>query len=152
MPLDKIPKITWGGSFANTLQPATPLDDPVAFTRPMDGHKVVKNPSGTQDAWHVGMEYVLEGSVRWIPSANTSYGGITVTGWDGATGWDAFLEWARDKNLLRFYPDKDVGSYVTCYLDGPMEGPPQKEGTGEGVVRLVLVNTSTKWTGYFKDY
>ena len=59
----------------------------------------------------------LRATVKFL--APTSVAG--ATGWDGTTGWRAFLEWAREGNVFRFYPDKNtLGTFVDCYLIEPM--------------------------------
>ena len=138
----KIPKITWGTSFANTLYPGYPLDNPVAYPQQREGSEVDESPSGIRDAWNLGDEELLEADARWIPgTAGTTPEGNTITGWDGATGWQAFLKWAREMNPFRLYPDKDVASYHTCYLIEPASGAPGREEDGTRRLHLVIKDT-----------
>jgi len=151
MALADIPKITWGTSFANTLNFGFPLDNPVAWNDPREGSEVLVMESGARDAWTLGTDEFLAGDVRWIPGQNTT--DPVATGWDGSTGFKAFLAWARDMNKLRFYPDKNSGTYHTCYLVEPLKGEPPAEPDGTRRIRLVIVDDGTQgaFTGYTYD-
>ena len=150
MSLEKTPKITWGASFANTLNIGYPLDNPVAFNDPRDGTEILVMESGVRDAWETGDDEYLAGDIRWIPGADTI--DPVATGWDGATGFKAFLKWARQMNQFRFYPDKDVGTYHTCYLVSPLRGEPPAEEDGTRRIRLIMVDVNgTEFTGYTWD-
>ena len=142
----KRPKILWGSGFANTLSFGYPLDNVVAGDEPRAGSSVDQAPSGVEDAWTVGTDYVLSADVRYIPQADTV--SPTATGWDGATGFRAFLAWARDKNLVRFYPDKDAGTFIDSYLVDPMTGQGSLEEDGTKRVTLKLRNASAAYDGY----
>lgn len=142
----KRPKILWGASFANTLSFGYPLDSVKAGDEPRAGSSVDQAPSGVEDAWTVGTDYVLAASVRYIPQTDTA--SPVATGWDGATGFRAFLAWARDKNLVRFYPDKDAGTFIDCYLVEPMTGQPELEEDGTRVLALKLRSPSVSFDGY----
>lgn len=142
----KIPKITWGAAFANTLSFGYLLDAIIAGSEPRDGSESVQGVSGVEDSWSVGTDYLLEADARWIPQANTA--SPVATGWDGATGWRAFLESARDKNVFRFYPDKDGGTYLTCYLVEPMRGQGEPETDGTRKIRFRMRNASSAFDGY----
>jgi hypothetical protein len=140
------PKITWGTSFANTLQFGWYGDSAVAYRKPRDGSIQVQAPSGTEDAWTVGVDYYLELDLRWIPTADGT--NPTRTGWDGSTGVDAFLSWAADKNQFRFFPDGSSGTFITSYLVSPMGEAPQMEEDATKKVRLVMRNSGSAYTGY----
>ena len=117
----KIPRITWGGSFANSLIFAYPLDEAVAFSQPREGSQVIETPSGTRDAWIVAHDQLLSGVLRWIPGEDAV--SPTRTGWDGATGVRAWLESARAQNVFRWIPDSTVlGTYYPMYLVAPQDG------------------------------
>jgi len=150
MSVTAIPKITWGASFANTLHPGRPLDNPVAWSEPLGGYEVLELPGGSRDAWDPGTEERLAFDVRWIPgTATTTPEGNTQTGWDGSTGWAAFLDWARGMSSFRFYPDKDEASYHTCQLVNPHRGGPQSEDDGTRRLHLVIADTGgNAFTGY----
>ncbi len=142
-----IPKITWGASFANTITFGYPLDSPVGYSEPREGHETLELDSGVFDAWVKGHRQLLAGDVRWIPGTVTT--DPAATGWDGTTGWRAFLEWARGMNLFRFYPDATKGDYHSCYLIEPMSGQPEAEGDGTRRLRLVIVDSTTNaFDGY----
>src|SRR5581483_7393698 len=118
------PMIKWGAAFANTLHVGYWLDNVNAWDEPRAGSETVQSPSGAEDAWDVGTDYYLAGDITFIPTTDTA--DPLATGWDGTTGVRAFLAWARDKNLLRFYPDAtDATTHIDCYLVEPMQGPPQ---------------------------
>lgn len=141
-----LPKITWGASFANTLSIGYALDNLSTWSEPREGSAWEQAPSGVEDAWLVGEDFLLEADVRWIPREDTV--SPAATGWDGATGVRAFLTWARDKNELRFYPDASGGSYHTCYLVEPMTGAPAVEIDGTRTVRLRLRQSTAAFDGY----
>lgn len=149
--LNKTPKITWGASFANTLNIGHPLDNPVAYPDTREGSEVVVTPAGGRDAWTTGTDEFLEADFRWIPGVDTT--DPLATGWDGATGWAAFLDWVRDMNAFRFYPDKDGGTYYTCYLVEPLKGPPGSESDGTRRLHMKIVDNGTQgaFTGYTYD-
>jgi hypothetical protein len=134
----KVPKILWGAAFANTLTLPYPLDGMIAGPEPRAGSETAQAPSGVEDAWTIGTDYVLEADARWIPQSL----------WDGATGFAAFLTWARDKNVLRFYPDKDAGTYIDSYLVEPMSGQGEPESDGTRKVRFRIRNSTTAYDGY----
>lgn len=142
----KRPKILWGTSFANTLSFGYPLDSVVAGDEPRAGSSFDQAPSGVEDAWIVGTDYVLAAEARYIPQADTA--SPVATGWDGATGVRAFLAWARDKNVVRFYPDKDGGTFIDSYLVEPMTGQGALEEDGTKRVAFKLRNASTAYDGY----
>lgn len=142
----KTPKILWGSAFANTLSIGYPLDNTIVGDEPRSGSQQVQGASGLEEAWTVGTDYVLQGDVRWIPQTDT----VTpaATGWDGTTGFRAFLAWARDKNVIRFYPDSGAGTYIDSYLVDPMGGQGSTESDGTRRVTLKIRNTSTAYDGY----
>lgn len=140
----KLPKITWGTSFTNTLDMKYPLDDWRAYSEARQGSEFIQTESGIEDAWIIGEDFVLEGSIRWIPTT----GSVSQSGWDGATGWRAFLSWARAKNEFRFYPDKDSGTYYTSYLVEPVNGSHELEMDGTRTVHIKIRNASGSYDGY----
>ena len=142
----KRPKILWGSGFANTLSFGYPLDNVQAGDEPRAGSVVDQAPSGVEDAWTVGTDYVLSADVRYIPQTDTA--SPVATGWDGATGFRAFLQWARDKNLVRVYSDKDGGTFIDSYLVEPMSGQPELEEDGTRRLRIKIRNASTAYDGY----
>lgn len=131
----------------NTLSFGYPLDSAVSYPEPREGSEWAQAPSGVEDAWDGGADELLEGDARWIPTVNTT--DPVATGWDGAAGWAAFLTWARKKNALRLYPDRDSASFVDCYLVEPMQGAPSTEDDGSRALRLKLRSTDgSAFTGY----
>ncbi len=153
MSIGTIPAILWGGSFANTVSIAHPLDSPNAGSTQRSGTETATAPSGTRDAWVVGTDDILEGEIRHIPIADLSPddNGENATGWDGATGVKAALEWLLDGNVGRWVPDEDsLGTYVEFYLDEPKEAMARKErDTNRRRLRIRLVATDgSSFTGY----
>jgi hypothetical protein len=142
----RIPKITWSGSFASTLNIGYALDDYAAYSTYREGSEFAQATSGIEDAWVIGIDYMLEGTIRWIPTTNTT--NPTQTGWDGTTGVRAFLDWARQKNVFRFYPDKDSATYITSYLVNPLDGKHTLEPDGTRQFRIVIRNVTTAYDGY----
>lgn len=141
------PMIKWGAAFANTLSIGYWLDNVSAGDEPRAGSETVQTPSGVEDSWTVGTDYILNGDVRFIPPADTA--SPVATGWDGATGFRAFLAWARDKNLVRFYPDAtDAATHTDCYLVSPMTGQGASEADGTRMVSLKLRNSTAAFDGY----
>ena len=142
----KRPKILWGPGFVNVLSLGYPLDNVTRGPEPRSGSSVDQAPSGVEDAWTVGVDYTLTADYRYIPQADTA--APVATGWDGATGFAEFLSWARDKNLLRFYPDAAGGTFIDSYLVDPMSGQGDLEADGTTRVTMKLRNPTTRYEGY----
>jgi hypothetical protein len=139
----KTPRVLWGAGLVNTLYFGYYLDDANAYSLPKPGFERVR-VGDTDDAWATGHDYFLTGNARWIPYATAG----SITGWDGATGWDAFLQWAREGNTLRFIPDAaTLGTYVDCLLVEPLDGAPPLEEDNTRSVALKL-RATTAFTGY----
>lgn len=142
----RIPKITWSGSYAATLNVGYPLDNWVATSNAFEGSQFVQVESGTEDAWIINTDYVLSGDIRWIPTSNSV--NPTQTGWDGVNGVLAFLEYARAKNVFRYYPNKDEGTYITSYLVDPIDGSHTLEPDGTRTITIKIRNSTSAYTGY----
>ena len=142
----KTPKITWGASFANTLNIAYPVDNVTAGDEPRAGSTFDRSVSGVEDAWIAGTDYLLTADIRWIPQVDTTT--PLATGFDGATGVRAFLAWARQKNPLRWFPDAASGTFITCYLAEPVQGLPPAESDGTRKLTVTLRNVTTAFDGY----
>lgn len=141
------PKILWGAALANTLNVGYWLDNVTAWDEPRAGSEQAQAPSGVEDAWTVGRDYYLQADITWIPQTNTA--SPLATGWDGAAGVREFLAWARDKNLIRFYPDaNDAATHIDCYLVDPMNGSPAPEVDGSRRLTLKIRNGATPFDGY----
>lgn len=144
----KVPKINWGtssGSFANTLTFAFPLDNPVPpWSEPREGSVTAQVESGESDAWIVGFDYYVAGTVTGIPGVDA--GGIT--GWDGSAGWDAFLRTASGQMPFRYFPDAASGTYYTCYLIEPFGSTNVYRMDGTRDVQIKIKNISGPFTGY----
>jgi hypothetical protein len=142
----KLAKILWGPAFANTLNIGYPFDNFASGSTPRDGSEQTQAPSGVEDAWTIGTDYLLDVVARYIPQVNT--GSPVATGWDGATGFRAFLEWARDKNLVRLYGDAAGGAFIDCYLVDPMTDTPTPEADGTRTIHLRFRNSASAFDGY----
>lgn len=142
-----IPKITWGAGFVNTLTFGQPLDSAVSYPLPREGSEWAQGSSGERDAWLQGDDQRLQGVVRNIPTADSA--DPVATGWDGVAGWAAFLSWARAMNPFRWYPDRDLAAFHTCYLVEPLQGAPTQEENGDRQLAIEIEDTSgTAFTGY----
>jgi hypothetical protein len=142
----KLPKILWGPGLANVLNVGYPLDNVKTGHELREGSSIDRAPSGSEDTWKVGTDYLLSADITWIPKDNTA--APLATGWDGAAGFDAFLEWARDKNVMRFYPDAAGGAFVDCILAEPMKGQGDLETDGTRRVSVILRRTDARFDGY----
>jgi hypothetical protein len=140
----KLPKITWGTNFANTIDVKYPVDEWRSYSEAREGSAFLQVESGEEDAWVIGDDYVFEGNFRWIPTLSSP----GQTGWDGITGWRNFLEWARRKNQFRYYPDKNSNTYYTSYLVEPMDGGHDTEQDGTRSIRLKIRNSVSSYDGY----
>lgn len=143
-------KFTWGSGYANTLYLGLPADNVIGYSSPRPGYQRTRAPSGVEDAWRPGTDYILEFDVGEVPSTDDSAGNFSgwqpATGWEGASGFEAFIDWCRDSNKPRFFPDASSGTYIECHVYPP-EGAPELEDNGTRRVRLKLVHTSP-FTGY----
>lgn len=150
MATGQVPAIIWGGSFENTLIFGLPLDNVISWERPIEGSSMSVAPSGERDGWIVGLEHVLEGDVRGIPTSDLT-SPYVATGWDGASGWRAFLTWAREgPKTFRFAPEKgSLGVFVPSYLVRPWDESPSIDSNGERRVRLEMVSADgSAYTGF----
>ena len=143
---NKLPKITWGASFANTVNFAYPVDNWSSYSQPREGSMVTQAQSGVEDSWRIGTDYYLSVELKWMPNTDTTT--PLATGWDGATGVRAFVEYAQDKNVCRWYPDKTSGTYIHSYLVEPMTGGPTTEIDGTKTLRIVMRNSGSAYDGY----
>jgi hypothetical protein len=139
-------KILWGAGFANTLSVGYRLDNATSGSEPRAGSVFVQSPSGIEDSWIVGTDYVLQCEARWIPQTDTA--SPLATGWDGASGGRAFLEWARAKNIIRFYPDATGATSIDSYLFEPMQGLPTPEADGQRRLAFKIRNATTPYDGW----
>jgi hypothetical protein len=151
-----IPAITWDGALNtdNIIEFMYPLDDWRVYSRAIEGSEFLQIESGQEDAWIVNTEYVLEGSVKFIVSSTTGSrkmrigSGSNVKGWDDNKGWDEFLQYAREKNTFRFYPESGSAYYITSFLFSPIEDAPSLEPDGTRTIQLGIRNTSQSYDGY----
>lgn len=113
--LNKAPLFKHQASFASTLNIGYPLDNVVCYPVERDGTEAAQAPGGTEDAWYVGTDYVMECDVRWVPELATS--NPVADGHSVAGKWEAFIIWGKQRGLIRYQPDKATsGTYVDCYL------------------------------------
>lgn len=135
-----IPKITYGPSYTGSITFGFPLDNLVTFAQPRQGSAFALAPSGVEDAWITGTDHLLQGDWRWIPTSTTS--NPPATGWTNAGGVRDFLNYARNKNTFRYYPDVSGSTFYDAYLQDPMSGPPALEKNGNRRFTLVIRSAS----------
>ena len=140
------PKFTWGAAFVNALSIGYPLDSVKAGDEPRAGSAFDRSVAGIEDSWITGTDYLLTAMVRYIPQVDSA--SPLATGWDGTTGFRAFLAYARQKNLVRFFPDATSGTFVACYVADPMQGTPDYETDGARKLTITLRNTTAAFDGY----
>jgi len=130
-----IPLIKWGNLFQNELYFYYPLYDWVTRSEALDGSQFLRIESGEEDAWIVNTSYVLEATIRFI----------TQEQWD--TEWVPFLEWAKQKNQFRWYPDSTnlINSKILSYLVEPITTAPTIETDGTRTLRLVIRNSISSY-------
>jgi len=130
------------------------LDDAVSWDEPRDGSFVAQSAGGVEDAWDAGTDEHLRGTVRWVPAAPRDTP-ISVSGWYGAaespginSSVKAMLRAGRDKNVLRWVPDRSVcTTYMDSYLVDPMKGAPDLEPNWDRKFALELRGSSV-FSGY----
>ena len=117
-----ISKILWGPTFENELLPGYSLFDIVTDREPRDGSEWAQASSGAEDALITGRDYTLQCNARFIPDGPGA--SPVQSALSGPTGWQAFLDWARDKNPLRFVPDQANPLFYldNVYLVDPLKG------------------------------
>jgi hypothetical protein len=140
MALPKTPKITWGTSFAKTLTFPGPADYPQPSTEPIGA--TAESRSGIRDFWSERDDFPFSVVARYIPTiADVS----AVNAFSTSDGWQDFIAWALKANQFKFYPDKDAGTYYTCYLLTREEA----RDTGGARYRVKLnMRSTTKVTSY----
>lgn len=139
-----IPKIEWGPSYSKTLTFSTPLDEYSTYSRQREGGQVVTTVSGQDYGWTFGVDYYLEGTLRFIPS----YAQDGVTGYDDVDGVRDFLNWAQWMNRFRFYPDRNESGFYLSYLVYPFTELPTRESNQMHRVRLTIRNNTAPYTEY----
>ena len=130
------------------------LDGATSWPEPRKGSAWAEAPSGTEDAWIVGTNWHLAGTVRHVPDSPTDTP-ETVSGWYGANestgvncGVAALLSAGRDKQALTWVKDRATCStYVSGYLVEPMQGKPDLEPNWRRTFPLEL-RSSSVFAGY----
>lgn len=146
MALPKTPKITWGAAFANTWSMFGAVDFPIPLSIARGG--VHESDAGNRDWWDQRTDRELAVEVIAIPKLVS--GGTTGYS-DATTGVQEALLWMQRQNPFRFYPDKDTGTFHTCYLVGfePERDVMFEKGGARRRVRLRMRDTSgTIFTAY----
>jgi hypothetical protein len=141
-----IPRIAWNTGLTTIVFFGYPIDNVRSGDEPRAASEWVQSPSGIEEAWITGTDYVMTFTWRWIPQVFDG----TATGWDDAgTGVRAFLAWARQKNAFTFERDGTFGSSIAgCYLVEPMQGQPEPEEDGTRILTLKIRNPTTPFDGY----
>ena len=130
------------------------LDGATSWPEPRKGSAWAEAPSGTEDAWIVGTNWHLAGTVRHVPDSPTDTP-ETVSGWYGANestgvncGVAAMLSAGRDKQALTWVKDRSTCSTnVSGYLVEPMRGKPDLEPNWRRTFPLEL-RSSSVFAGY----
>jgi hypothetical protein len=150
------PYIRWGSTLQNAWYLPFPLDNVSSGSEPRQGSEFVQAPSGVEDAWLVGTDYLLQADARWLPQADVVGPYARATGWDGTLGIRAFLEsWAQAKqqfeltsdgrNLLKkpgldFAAYLDNAKYWNSAVDAGITGGSVTFDAGESAYKLVGTN------------
>jgi hypothetical protein len=137
----KTPKITWSSAFAKTLTFPGPADFPEPDTEPIG--KAAESRSGAErDFWETRTDYPLSVVVRFIPTI-ADVG--SVNAFSTTDGWQDFIAWALKGNQFRYYPDKDTGTYYTCFL---LTREKKREDGGSKYQVKLNMRSTTKVTSY----
>lgn len=128
------------------------MDSVTHWEEPREGSSWAQGGSGAEDAWIQGTDYLLSGTVQWVPQQDRS-NPAGVSGWGNPLervgvncGVSAMLRAGRNKEALTFYTDRsDISSYLatTCYLMDPLRGAPAVQPNGDRSFTLTLRNAST---------
>lgn len=130
------------------------LDGATSWPESRTGSAWAEAPSGTEDAWIVGTNWHLAGTVRHVPDSPTDTPEV-VSGWYGLNestgvncGVAAFLMAGRDKQTLTWVKDRATcTTYTDGYLVEPMRGRPDLEPNWRRQFPLELRSTSV-YAGY----
>ena len=133
-----LPQFKWDSGFTKTLDIGYPLDNALAHSNPKPGSEFADSISGEADSWILGLDQLLEADIRWIPASNTT--SPVATGWNTAsTGFRLFLEYAREKQDIRFIPDRDTpGTFIDSILVRPMIGGIRLEKDVTRRIRIMI--------------
>lgn len=124
------------------------FDDVKAHPRPKPGSAWARGVSA-EDAWVPGVDYLLTGVLRWIPTLYLA--NPVMTGWDSDgkdigcnAGVNALLKSAWDLNTVRFVPDRaDCRTYYDTLLESPREeGAEDQEEDGTRALAITLRNNA----------
>lgn len=130
------------------------LDGATSWPEPRKGSAWAEAPSATEDAWIVGTNWHLAGTVRHVPDSPTDTPEV-VSGWYGLNestgvncGVAALLTAGRDKQTLTWAKDRATcTTYTDGYLVEPMRGRPDLEPNWRRQFPLELRSTSV-YAGY----
>lgn len=138
------------------------LVDAVAWDAPREGSEWAVTPAGTEDAWIVDDDELLEGTVRWVPFLDED-NPQNKTGWDGRrehammnVGWRSLLNYAADLDAtldVRFAPSRaNTAAFHNVFIKEPREGidrRPQQESDATKRFDLLLRDKDgTPFEGY----
>lgn len=146
-------KMLWGASssgasphYENELLLGYPAYDWITDRVPREGSEFAQAPSGVEDAWITGRDYVFEGEFRFIPDKPSTSPERSVVA--GPNSWQAFLDYCRDKNDFRFVPNVNTPDFYVekCYLVEPLRGFGGNLADLTRGVRLVMRTTSMDFT------
>lgn len=143
----------WGASssgasphYENELLIGYSLFDWITDRPPREGSVFVQAPSGAEDAWVTGRDYVMDAEVRFIPDKPSTSPERAVVA--GPLSVQAFLDYCRDKNDFRFVPNVNTPDFYVeqCYLVEPIRGFGGNLADLTRGVRLVMRSTSMDFT------
>lgn len=143
----------WGASssgasphYENELLIGYSLFDWITDRPPREGSVFVQAPSGAEDAWVTGRDYVMDAEVRFIPDKPSTTPERAVVA--GPLSVQAFLDYCRDKNPFRFVPNVNTPDFYVeqCYLVEPIRGFGGNLADLTRGVRLVMRTTSMDFT------
>lgn len=125
------------------------FDEAVSWEEDREGSEYQQGPSGFEDAARVGIDHYLEGRARYMPQAPRLDPG-PVSGWYGENegvgvncGVKAMLRAGREKQLLRWAPDRSLASVSQdAYLVEPMREKPGLERNWERTFTMRLRSAS----------
>lgn len=130
----KVPRITWGGSFAVSLVFDLWLDRAIAYDTIL-WQANAEGYDGSNDGRSQGERSMLAGTVRRIPRVDRN----GVTGWEGSQGWRAFLQYGLDMQVFRWHADEtDLATYFEAYLVEPADGKCGEEINRFRTIDLVI--------------
>lgn len=144
----------WGTNFENVLNFSYPLYDLLTDREPRAGSDFVQGASALEDSWIVGWDYTAEMLAKYLQLGAASAfpvgpGGSSLP-LGGAGSFQAFLDWCRAKNPVRFVPD--VLTAPDFFIDGCYLADPVKGGGGRGLTSRLDWTQKMKFRNPVMDF